>query len=425
MVQSYKRAKNEGIKLFDIAVLIYFFVAISGSTNNLYLYFSFAICVCVLFWLLAKKNFRFGISDKRIICVFFYLVFITIFGLPVGRIFFTFKQVGAAIIEFSPMFLFMYYRKQYGTKSFDFVLKGLILIMVYYMIVAYNAYTSLGVNARRIADHSVDYGEIAIGGGYFLAYSAAILGVFFFDCLCNKKFHTISSKVLAVLLTFLSFLVVYETHSTITFIGFLFGIFISLLLPSARRYANGRSNLGVIVVASMFLLIALVVVLPLIGTVILKMTAGRETVVQQRLQDFGYLLTGTGDGSYAVGRMSIPIKSFKTFLKNPIIGICHVHGNGFYKPSLFGAGNHCDWVDALCNYGLIGGIPLLYVFFKTLRTTYHKTRRMGLGYAATFVILGLFNPFICVHTTTVIFLIIPMMVETFNRREAELEREIL
>lgn len=424
MVPNYKIAKREGIKLFDIAVLAYIFVAVSGSTNDLHTYFSFAICVCVLFWLLMKKRFRFGISDKRLICAGFFLLFILVFGLPVGRVFFTLKQVGAAIIRFSPMFLFMYYRKQYGTKSFDFVLKGLIVIMVYYMVVAYNAYTSLGVNARRIADHTGEYGEMAIGGGYFLAYAAALLGVFVFDCLYNKKFHTTSSKIFATLLVILSFLVVYETLSTITLIAYVFGIFISLLLPAAKRYENGKSNLGVIVVASMFLLIAIVIVLPIVGTVIIKLSSGGETIMQKRLQDFGYLLTGTGDGSYAVGRMSIPLKSFKTFLKNPIIGICYQHGNGFYKASLFGAGNHCDWVDALCNYGLVGGVPLLYIFFKTLRTTYHKTRRMGLGYAATFLMLGLFNPFICVHTTTVVFLIIPMMVETFNRREAEMEGEI-
>ena len=420
MVPNHYSTKNEGIKLFDIAVLVYLFIGMSGSTNDLYRYVTFAICLCVAGALLAKMYFRFGISDKRIICVFFYLVFIAIFGLPVGRVFFTLKQVGEAVIEFS----LMYYRKHYGTKSFDFVLKGTIVIMVYYMITAYNAYTSLGVNARRIADHTGEYGEMAIGGGYFLAYAAALFGVFLFDCLHNKKFRTTSSKIFAALLVILSFLVVYETLSTITLIAFFFGIFVSLLLPPAKRYSNGKSNLGIIVVISLFMFLAIVIILPLLGRLILNMSASGETVMQRRLQDFGYLLTGTGDANYAVMRLSIPIESFKTFLKNPIIGICHLHGNGFYKPSLFGAGNHCDWVDALCNYGLVGGVPLLYVFFKTLRTTYHKTRRMGLGYAAAFLFLGIFNPFICIQTTTVIFLIIPMMVETFNRREAELEGEI-
>ena len=97
------------IKLFDVLVLLFFFVALSSSTKASHLYITMGICVFILICLCYKADFILRFDDKRLLCIVFFIAYIAITGYPVGGAFFTAKKVGAAIIEFTPILIFHYY----------------------------------------------------------------------------------------------------------------------------------------------------------------------------------------------------------------------------------------------------------------------------------------------------------------------------
>ena len=417
MLEAYRDEKNNRIQWIDVLVLIFLAFSLSGITSDLYMYISLALCALTMLALLIQSGFKVTISDRRILCAGFVVLYMTVVGYPVGGIVFALKKALEAAIHFSMIILFLYYKDKRGTRSYSFVLTGLLIITFIYMLNAYNAYTSLDVNARRIADHTGDYGVIAIGGGYGFAYALSLLGVFLFDALRNGRIQKQSRKILAAVMIVFIALVVYETLSTITLVAFVFGLLVSLIILPVRKDPLRGSNAAQVVLFTILVFVILVLLLPVIGNLLISISAGNTTVLGDRLQSLGNMLAGAGDGDYAEGRLSIPLKSINTFLKNPLIGVAHQHGNGFYRPKYFGVGNHSEWVDALANFGLIGGIPYLYIYFKTLKDDYTGSDQLGLGLAATFLLMGTFNPFRTMQSSIIFFLLIPLLIGAINPKQ--------
>jgi len=54
------------------------------------------------------------------------------------------------------------------------------------------------VNARRIANQSADYGNLAIGGGYSFAYAIALFAVYLFDRLRNKAITNYKERIFCI-----------------------------------------------------------------------------------------------------------------------------------------------------------------------------------------------------------------------------------
>lgn len=409
----------KSIKLFDVLVVLFFFIALSSSTKDSYLYITMGMCIIILTCLCYKSHFIIKLNDKRLLCVMYFVAYITITGYPVGGAFYTAKKVGAAIIEFTPILLFNYYKKEQNKRSRRFVVTCLLFIVVYYMIMAYYTYTSIGVSARRMANHTGDYGDLAIGGGYSLAYAVSLLSVYIIDSLKNNRIKGKYSIFINLCIAVMAALVIYETLSTITLLAYMVGVGSTLFIPSIEADGNRRNDYAKIVLTILFLLLAALSCSSLIGEMLIKMSENNDTTMGARLFDLGTMLTGQGDGDYALGRMSIPIKAFNTFLKNPFFGISYLHGNGFFKPTLFGAGNHCEWIDALCNYGIIGGIPFLYIYYSTIKQIYEEQKgKIGIGLFMTLFIMGFFNPFRCVQSNTILIFLIPLLCidQTSQRR---------
>ena len=168
------------LSLLDFFLLVYIFLLISEYPHPLYMYITMAWgCLAYLFLcfkcsLLSKK------INATFCCCVFFLIYIFIMGYPVGGLLYTSKMFGAAFLQFSCFPIFYYYKKKSNDQkdAFRFIL---LLITVFFMLYAYYSYTILGVNARRIADHTVEYEELVLGKGYFLAFAISLVGIYIFD----------------------------------------------------------------------------------------------------------------------------------------------------------------------------------------------------------------------------------------------------
>ena len=202
-------------------------------------------------------------------------------------------------------------------------------------------------------------------------------------------------------------LVIYETLSTITFISYFIGVLIVVVSSIFFRRRTGLSSSIVQLLIIGMVVLLVVIFLNEIGEWILSIASNNSTTIGVRLKSLAYMLLGNDSGGlYSENRMYLPIVSLKTFLQNPLFGVAYKHGNGFYRPYLFGVANHCEWADTLANYGLVGGIPLLYIYFSNINKIY-KNRTLSFGLVISFLILGMFNPFRCVQTSVVLFFLIP------------------
>lgn len=415
-----KKLAQEKRRLYfiDLYIVLYIFIAMSGSLSQIYLYVVMGFLVGLVVLLLFRTRFFDMEIEKNYFLILFYLLYIFVVGLPVAGILYTSKQVGASIIQFSPLVIYHYYKTRTKVKTKLFILKCIYLILLFYLILSYFAYTRLGVEARRIADNSIDYGNLAIGGGYSFAYAITIFAVYLFDRLKNSKIKNANEKILYIVLIILSTIVIFETRSTITFLAYSVGLLLTLMFPASNSKNNYQLHFITKIILFSIFIISIFILKGGIGNLFVSLGRNINNTIGDRVQSLGYLLLNSGDGSYAASRMTIPINSFKTFLEYPIFGIAHLHGNGFYKPTLFGAGNHCEWVDALTNWGLMGGLPFLFIYFSTILRIYKSNeRKLGIGLWVTFIVLGLFNPFRSIQTSLILFLVLPLHTDLHNQRK--------
>jgi multisubunit Na+/H+ antiporter MnhG subunit len=387
----------------------------SGSLDNNYLYLVMGLLIGLYILLLFNTNIKNFRLTKSGCFVLFYLLYIFIIGLPVAGVLFTAKQVGSSMIQFSPLLIYQYYEAKPTEKNKKFILKCIYVIFLYYLIISYFSYTILGVDARRMASSSEDYGDLAIGGGYSFAYAIALFAVYLFDRLLNRAIRDSREQVLNVIIIILASIVIIKTRSTVTVLAYFTGLLITLLAPASK---TGIHNLRQPIVNRLAIIITILLILLLknsFGSLIVSIGRNISNILGDRLLSLGYLLLRSDIGSYASDRIAIPINSFITFIKQPIFGIAYLHGNGYLKATLFGAGNHCEWIDALTNWGLVGGLPFLYVYFSAVHRIYCcNERTLGIGLWVTFIILGLFNPFRSIQTAMVVFFVIPLYRDLHN-----------
>lgn len=411
--------RKNRIRFIDLYIVFYIFIAMSGSSRPMYLY----VVMGLLIGLLILFFFNIRIENSKInnsyYLMVFYLLYIFIVGLPVAGFLFTAKQVGAALIFFSPLFIYHYYKTKKNEETQQFILKCIFIILVYYLISAYFAYTKLSVDARKLASGDLAaYGNLSIGGGYNLAYAITLIAVYLFDRLKNRSIVDIKNKVFYIVFIIFSSIVIFETKSTITLLAYSIGLLSTILVPISNSNKIQHRLFFIKLLLFVIMIIALLLLKSVIGNIIIKIGRNINNILGDRVQSLGYLLLKSDAGFYAASRIVIPINSFKTFLKYPIFGIAHLHGNSYLRPILFGAGNHCEWVDALTNWGLVGGIPFLYIFFSALQRIYKKNEsKLGIGLWITFIVLGLFNPFQSIQTSMVLFLVLPLHTDLHNLRK--------
>lgn len=405
---------HKKVSFIDFVTLVYVGYTFFPSSSNETLYVSLFLLAVWLFtaFLTNMDFFRTAFSDSQVFCVVFFVAFVFINGIGVAGWRFTVAQVMAVIMQFSYIVIFNFYlhsTQLYKFKNFFYILLVLFIVI---QIITFKFYSENEGAARDLARDSSYYGEIRGVGGYSFAYSCAIFSIVVLNVILDRLTRGFLKNSLLILVIILSVLVIIGTESTTTLIAYFIGVFVCVFFRKNKhtQINDAKVILAIKMVVVILLLLLMFPILKKTGEFLIDISASLTSDLGMRIRQLGSTLIGdANDGDYTLSRMSIPLESFKTFLKNPIIGICHKHGNGYYKPTLFGAGNHCEWVDALTNYGLIGGIPYLAIYIKQVRKIGKLFPHFSIAWVVCMFVMGLFNPFRTFSSHIVLFFMLPSL----------------
>ena len=414
---SVKKRSNLKLKYYlssivAVIVTVFAFSGYTAKSNN------YIILSLFLLWLFTAFITDLNTFSKMVLTkpMAFFLVFLLFYfvTLMINASFRdVLKYVAASLILFSPMMIFLYYYTLSDHRYLKFITVSTLIAWGYFALKAIRFY-SVNENAARIlASDRTAFDNIAIGGGYGIAYASCFLAVYIFDFIIRNKFKKKYYTVLAVLAILVLYVVVLETKSTITiiflYIGFALDILFRVLIP---KIDNIRIKLALIF-GFLIMLILLIVIfynLKNMGEFILNSVSGKTDVVSKRIEEIGYLLkygsAETGYSSDLNGRIELIKQSFQTFFDNFFIGIGYKYGYSFRDMYRIGVGSHSELVDSLAKFGIIGAIPFFGAIWSSIKLE-RKYSRVSIVYLITTLFLGTFNPFITYQSTIALFLIIP------------------
>jgi len=427
-----KRIKEKsGIRYIPstfIAIILIAF-GMSGFTANVANY----ILIGILFsWYLFALVFDPSNFTKMVInkITLAYLAFVLFFFLTCfysSGIENTAKLLGEFFILFSYYFVYLYYHQLQNKKYLTIIFKMTIFSWTIFTFIALIFYQINENAARMLASDSSVFDDIAIGGGYGLAYGSAILCVYLFDCVLNKRITKIKHKVIAVISCILLYLLVFETRSTVTILITTLGIVLCLAFYIFNRIGKNTDIVVRSIVSTFLIVLGVIVIvsnLNFIGESMMKATVGKKDIVSVRIFEVGSLIIGQseyGQEEDVAVRNEHLRQSFNTFKGSPFFGVGYKYGYYFGSSNLFGVGNHSEWVDSMAKYGLFGGVPYLLMFIFAL-SEIRKRNKREISSAFIFVVflLGFLNPFITSQSIIALFFILNAAESYFSERKGEL-----
>ena len=366
------------------------------------------LCFCVLafnvFLYVINRNSCTAIcNDRKLWPLLILLVFVFAHTFPLAGGVFAGKMVSSMISSFSAVFIFDHFSQPEKRKQFVILYKfawGLITFLSLYSIVFYIIKPA---SARNQHDFPLLF------TGYGFATAITILTIFLLGLLLHGFFDYNKNLVTGVVaLIIVMIITIYMTESTITFMILVFGLFCCFFFKK-----NNKKLFYFKLAIVPLLIVGLVFLLPRIGEWMIEFSESKIEVskMYQRIYSLGhFFLYGTEDteAAYSINRFTIPFTTLKTFLDNPLTGVAYKHGYGFLRPYLFGVGNHCEFPDALANFGIFGGSCFYSIFFVQITDIlkYRIEHRSYLWLVVLFL-LGFFNPLRYFYVNLVLFFLIP------------------
>lgn len=415
MVLQIKGKSTKGqsyhFRFIDIISFIYLVFILIGSLSQSYMYIAtglFFVWLLVLLFSSTSSVARI-IHDRKTVLLVFYLIIAFMYGIYSAPLDHCLKVLMEALMMFSPFMLFDYYKKH--NESLPILLSLLIFAWIGISIVMLEFYKTIGnlygdfygeSAARVVVSDKEAFGGMILGGGYCIAYGGAIFICVIVNMFLDKYLPSFLEKVIALVVLFTTLLLVLKTESTITTISMVVGVVVTILYRDNAKASASK----------VFLLLGIIIFLlcaKSIGTFLIEQSTNLEGVVSQRLASFGASLAGGGDGDsdYTKMRFLIPFQSLGVFLESPIIGVSYLHGNGYVSPEVFGVGNHSEWCDALADYGLLGGLPYLLIYYLQVKEIKKMGLKFSIGWAVCLFLLGFFNPFRGFQSHIILFFMIP------------------
>jgi len=422
-----KYLKEKKSKLFTTDFVLFFIYTIFVlilSTRIKMLFMLFTFCV----FLLNKYTCSTLCSDVKFYCLIIYLFFIFAHAFPVSGTYHTFAVLCSAISVFSGIIIFDHFKHPTKIRQlkiiYEYSMLFIVLLCVYALIL-YSVFPGVArpTNARAFNQHYGVEGGLLFNPGYGFACAVAILAVFLLGLISNGYFdYNKKTKIKVIVSVILMVLTVYETQSTITFIILLVGIVCCYYFKKKNKifFYFKIAMLPIIVIAVLFFI-------PKLGQWLIDLSYDKmiESRMYKRLFSLGnFFVYGNdnADAMYAISRFTIPLESISTFLKNPLFGVAYKHGCGYYRPYLYGVGNHCEFFDALANYGIFGGTVFLAIYFKQAKEIltscfFYK----NYSWIVTLILLGSFNPLLYFYVSFVFMFLMPTFCLVNDKR---LKKEI-
>lgn len=370
---------------------------ISGSTNENANMIFFSLTVLWFLTALAADSstlIKTFYNPSVRFCIFFLLIYM-MDVLIRNDFLLGIKCLALYICYFSPLFLYCYFKQLKNKYYINLVLSFSILIICWYGIKALVFYTKHIEAARFLASDNRFFGDVAIGGGYALAYLFSITVVFLLGNYGIKK------QYLPVIC--IGILVVLKTHSSITTLVMLMGIGLAFLFQFIQSFHN-RKNRVIIVLSAVVCLFLLLLLKQAIGQYLVSQFKDMFNPVGWRMTEVGNLLQGNSLGSESATNLRLVTyyKSLDIIKNNPLLGELLTHGMVLNTGN---TGGHSEILDIFAGWGFfVGGLYLSIFIFWFVRL--NKSSR-NCAYMVTALVMMLLNPCVNFHFCMGIFFIIP------------------
>lgn len=414
-------ASRRKVGISAIVYLLYISYYISGYSSFLH---NYIYVVSYSLWILAaifedSSSFSKAFGNKTVIWALLFLFYFFITSLSHGNLVNTLEYIAKYLMLFSCVLQFKYYEIRRNIREIKFIVVSSLLVWLYFAIKAILFYIAVPSAARTLASDFYAFDNIAIGGGYAIAFGSAILCVFLFELLINnkKRYKGILRLIILCLVLILFYLLI-KTESTLTLISCSLGIILAIVRKFWRN-EKCKNDLKKVIIVFLLIFSFLVIVLNIheIGEWIVKVTRdGIDNTIIRRFNRIGQKMVFSGSSyeNYVDERFGYIAQSWNTFLKNPIIGIGFRNGNIFSNLKKNGLGMHSAICDLLAQHGILGALLFIMFFVKGLKKecwVYYNT------YIFTMLFMAFVNPFDYFHAYFALFTLIPMINIAFNYSE--------
>lgn len=405
---------RRGIGVSAILYLVYATYYISGYSSQLHNYVLVALfSAWTIIAIVEDINaFNKAFNNKMVVWAILFLFYYFFTSFMYGEIINTMEYIAKYIMLFACVFQFKYYKARNNSRELKFIVICILVVWAFFAVKAIAFYIAVPSAARTLASDFYAFDNIAIGGGYAIAFGSAILCVYLFERFINRNIFKRSWKLIFFVLVIVLFYLLIKTESTLTLISCTVGIVLSEIRKIWRN-DGARNDLQKIIITILLVSGSIVFLLNIqeIGEWIIEITKdGVDNTIIRRLNRLGekmaYSATGSTYENYVDERFGYVIQSWNTFLENPIIGVGFKSGNIFSNLEHNGLGMHSAICDLLAQHGVLGSIPLIMFFVRGLKKecwVYYNT------YTVTMLFMIVVNPFEYFHAYMAVFTLIPMI----------------
>lgn len=420
---------NKSLGVSAIAFMIYCFYYISGYTGqgHNYIIMGLFLLWSISAWIEDSRSLSLALSSKCILWLLCFLIFYFLTSITKSELIYTLEYLAVYLFLYGTVIQFRYYMIRNRIREIQNINYIIMIAFAIFSSIAILFYVINPSAARTLASDFYAYGDIAIGGGYSIAFGSALLVVYFFEIVLRENKTKISKLILVILMT-LFFVLVIKTESTITIIAMLLGMVYCIIrkiyfggVSTSRRVSRERK---IIAISSIIVLTVLVLLnTSRIGGFLMESTQQNveSNVVMRRIHRIGEKLYYSGIGeshdNYVDERLDTIGSSWNTFVEHPLLGVGYKCGNEYSKLEGLGVGTHSELLDTFAQFGIVGGGIWLAFIISALKQTGRRTTFKG--YYVTLTILLLLNPFKSFHGFIVLFFVIPTMNYVINSKREE------
>ena len=413
-----KNMNSDRIGFSVLPLSIYLVYAISGYSGKMHNYILFGLFVIWNMSALMESTIRYrrAVQSKAIVLLLLFLVYFFLTSMFHGVLFDTLVSIASYLMQFGAIVIYKFYSQKSGNKEIKTIIGVttiLWLLTSVYAIVFYELNPSA---ARTLAGDYYAYGNVLIGGGYSISFGSALVIVYLFERLINNTIKTKKIKFIVTVSIIILTTLVIKVESSLTFIAVLIGCVLCILRRMWKGKEGRQQNESAILKLSFIIIIFILFVLLLIniqgiGSWIVEITnGGVENVIVRRFNRIGQKLMYFGSNiayeNYIDTRWEFVQRSWKTFIANPLFGVGYKYGNIFSLMKVNGVGSHSELTDMLAQFGFIGALPLLLVFYYGMQNGLDKRYDT---YVLVVLFMMIVNPFKYFHTHIALFTIIPMI----------------
>lgn len=249
--------------------------------------------------------------------------------------------------------------------NFDKIIKVVEWIYPIWMIITLRAYNSIPNISRLLANNNnenvVVWSQQGIGG-YGMIYSLVFYNIILLYILLNKG----KKRILTAVNYILSLVTIIMAGYSIALIAVLLGSIIVLFIREKRV----ERIILVIFVAGILYALFLMFQTEIFNG-LLSLADG--TMYEQKIKDIINSFTEASAQGTLESRTILYQYSWETFLKNPFVG------SAFSEKLMFGG--HSFFLDTFAKFGLIGGIPFLYLLLYYPIRCIRKNKEFSLSLA--------------------------------------------